>query len=83
MSQSIANVPNLRIVFKIIEDVPENEQFIVKFCRQNGPIPIDEVNAVAIDYGFLDFSSPDKLFASISKVGLYIVENQLRNEPIL
>jgi len=83
MTQSVAPIPSFRIIFKIIKDIPENEQVIVKYCRQNGPYSIDEIDPVAVDYGFLDFSSPKKLFSSISKVGMFIVEHQLRNEPIL
>lgn len=83
MSQSVSCIPDLKFIFKIVQNIPEKEQVIIKFCRQNGPTPIDEIPPVAIDYGMLDFSTPDKLFFSLSNVGMHIVENQLRNEPVM
>lgn len=83
MSQVVSPIPDLKFIFKIVQNIPEKEQVIIKFCRQNGPTPIDDIPAVAIDYGLLDFASPDRLFHSLSNVGMHIVENQLRNEPVL
>ena len=39
----------MKLLFKIIQYLPETEQIIVKCCRQNAPKPIDDYDAVAID----------------------------------
>ena len=48
----------MKIIFKIIEYLPETEQIVVKFCRENSPKPIDEYNAGAIGTGSIDNSDP-------------------------
>ena len=38
------------IIFKITDYFPETDQIAVKFCREKSPIPIDDYNAVAINF---------------------------------
>jgi hypothetical protein len=79
----ILDIDNLKIIFKIEKDDPEKEQFWIKFCRQNSPLPIDSFPTYLIDYAHLDFTNPEKLFHSITIVGFRIVKDQLLNEPVL
>jgi hypothetical protein len=79
----ILDIDDLKIIFKIVKDDPEKEQFWVRFCRENSPSPIDSFPTYLIDYTHLDFSSPEKLFHSITMNGFRIVKEQLSNEPVL
>ena len=38
------------IIYKITDYFPETDQIAVKFCREKSPIPIDDYNAVAINF---------------------------------
>jgi len=73
----------MNLLFKIIQHLPETEQIVVKFCRQNSPKPIDECDAVAIDKKHIDFSNPETFGASLMLAGMASIERQLREEPIL
>ena len=73
----------MNLLFKIIQHLPETDQIVVKFCRQNSPKPIDECDAVAIDKKHIDFSNPEAFGASLMLAGMASIERQLREEPIL
>jgi hypothetical protein len=73
----------MNLLFKIIQHLPETDQIVVKFCRQNSPKPIDEYDAVAIDKKNINFSTPETFGASLILAGMSSIERQLREEPIL
>jgi len=73
----------MKIIFKIIEYLPETEQVVVKFCRQNAPKSIDDYSAVAIDCKFIDNSDRVNLIESLFQLGLPTIENQENDEPTL
>jgi len=73
----------MKIIFKIIEYLPETEQVVVKFCRQNAPKSIDDYSAVAIDCKFIDNSDRVNLIESLFQLGLSTIENQENDEPTL
>ena len=73
----------MNLLFKIIQHLPETDQIVVKFCRQNSPKPIDEYDAVAIDKKNINFSTPETFGASLMFAGMSSIERQLREEPIL
>ena len=73
----------MNLLFKIIQHLPETDQIVVKFCRQNSPKPIDECDAVAIDKKHINFSNPETFGASLMLAGMASIERQLREEPIL
>ena len=77
------DIDNLEIIFKIVEDRPDEEQFYIKFCRKNTHLPIDAYPTMLLDYGHLDFTSPEKLIHSIYLVGRFVVKEQLEQEPVL
>ena len=41
----------MKIIFKIIEYLPETEQVVVSFCRQNAPKSIDDLRKRLISRG--------------------------------
>tara|TARA_B100000035_G_scaffold32247_2_gene24565 strand:- start:946 stop:1296 length:351 start_codon:yes stop_codon:yes gene_type:complete len=73
----------MKIIFKIIEYLPETEQVVVKFCRQNAPKSIDDYSAVAIDCKFIDNSDRVNLIESLFQLGLGIIEKQENEELTL
>lgn len=73
----------MNLIFKIIEYLPDTEQIIVKFCRQNAPKPIDEYYPVAINCKDLDFSEYEKFVVSIMNYGIGISMNQEKEEDTL
>ena len=73
----------MNIIFKIIQHLPETDQIVVKFCRQNAPKPIDEYDAVAVNLEYINFNDPVSFSASLVAYGMGMIETQLRSEPIL
>ena len=73
----------INLIFKIIENYPITKQLVVKFSRQNSRDSIDSYRAYAIDYSVLDFSTAQKFASSLIEHGTVIIEEQLKNEPIL
>jgi hypothetical protein len=73
----------MNIIFKIIQHLPETDQIVVKFCRQNAPKPIDEYDAVAVNLEYINFNDPVSFSASLAAYGMGMIETQLRSEPIL
>lgn len=73
----------MKLIFKIVEYLPETQQIIVKVCRQNAPKSIDEYNAVALDIMHVDFSSSDDFKHSLITNLMHIVRKQIEDEPVL
>ena len=73
----------MKIIFKIIKYLPETEQIVVKFCRQNAPKSIDDYGAVAINCKFIDNSDRVNLIESLFQLGLKTIEKQENEEPTL
>jgi hypothetical protein len=73
----------MKIVFKIIENIPQREQILVKYCRSNALKPIDDYPSYAISYNNLDFSDCKNLMNSIADSGIGIVDRQFEEEPCL
>jgi predicted metal-binding transcription factor (methanogenesis marker protein 9) len=73
----------MKLLFKIIQHLPETEQIIVKCCRQNAPKPIDDYNAVAIDLMHVDLSSYENFKHSLIMNLVHIIRKQIEDEPIL
>ena len=73
----------MKIIFKITEYLPETEQIVVKFCRQNAPKPIDDYGAVAINCKFIDNSDRVNLIESLFQLGLKTIEKQENEELTL
>jgi hypothetical protein len=73
----------MNLIFKIIEYLPDTEQIIVKFCRQNAPKSIDEYYPAAINCKDIDFSEYERFVASIMNYGIAISMDQEKNEDAL
>lgn len=73
----------MNFICKIIEDRPNDQQIIAKFCRQNAPKSIDEYPSYAIDYSKIDFSDYESFVHSILLSGHQIIINQFISEPSL
>lgn len=70
----------MNFIFKIIENHPETEQLVAKFCRQNSLLSIDDYRAYAIDYEHLDFTSYDAFILSLMQCGRSIIIKQIEEE---
>ena len=70
----------MNFIFKIIENHPKTEQLVVKFCRQNSLVSIDDYRAYAINYEFIDFSSYDTFILSLMQTGRSIIIKQIEEE---
>jgi len=70
----------MNFIFKIIENHPETEQLVVKYCRQNASMSIDDYKAYAIDYHHLDFTTYESFISSVMQCGRSIVIKQLEEE---
>lgn len=70
----------MNFIFKIIENHPETEQLVVKYCRQNSPVSIDDHRAYAINYEFIDFSSYENFILSVMQCGRSIIIKQIEEE---
>ena len=73
----------MKIIFKIIEYLPETEQILVSFCRQNAPKSIDDYCPVVIDCKFIDNTDRVNLIESLFQLGLSIIEEQENEEVTL
>jgi hypothetical protein len=73
----------MKLLFKIIQYIPETEQIVVKCCRQNAPKSIDDYDAVALDLMHVDFSNYENFKQSLIMNLLHNIGNQIENEPIL
>lgn len=73
----------MNLIFKIVDYLPETDQIIVKFCRQNAPKPIDDYPAGAIDGYQIDYSDYNQFVASIMRVGVDVILRQEAEELTL
>lgn len=73
----------MNFIFKIVEYIEETDQIIVKFCRQNSPIPIDDYPPAAINCYNIDMSDYYQFVASIMRSGSHILLQQESEEPTL
>ena len=73
----------MNIIFKIIEYLPETNQIVVKFSRQNSGKSIDSRNACAMSTESLDLTDNVSLVESICAMGLGRVRKQDKKDDIL
>ena len=73
----------MNIIFKIIEHLPETNQIIVKFSRQNSAKSIDERYEIAMSLDSLDLTDNVSLVDSICEMGLPEIRSQDKNDDIL
>ena len=60
----------MKIIFKIEEYLPETEQVVIRFCRQNSPKPITEYPAKVYSTEIYDISfDSQNLIESIANTG--------------
>ena len=72
----------MNIIFKIIEHLPETNQIIVKFSRQNSK-SIDERYEIALSLDSLDLTDNVSLVDSICEMGLTEIKKQDKTDDIL
>lgn len=70
----------MNFIFKIIENHPETKQLVVKYCRQNSLVSIDDYRGYAIDYEHLDFKTYESFIFSVMQCGRSIIIKQLEEE---
>ena len=70
----------LNLIFKIVEYIPTSEQILVKFCRQNSTVSIDDCKPITIECKNLNFSTYEDLKLSITNFGVPFLLNQLESE---
>lgn len=73
----------MKIIFKIVEYLPETQQIIVKFAKENSVKPIDDYLPGAIDCRNIDVTDSKNLIESLCNLGRDVVERQEREEIIL
>ena len=73
----------MKIIFKIIEYLPDTEQVVVSFCRQNAPKSINDYIPVVIDCKFIDNTDRVNLIESLFQLGLSTIEEQENEEVTL
>ena len=73
----------MKIIFKIIEYLPDTNQIVVKFARQNAPKPIDDYSPVAMGCDIVDTFDNNSFVESICKRGKLLVEQQEKEELVL
>ena len=67
------------IIFKITDYFPETNQIAVKFCNEKSSKPIDEYNAVAINFEDIDTHDVESFSESlVNKSGLRRLDKQDR-----
>lgn len=70
----------MNFIFKIIENHPETQQLVVKYCRQNSLVSIDDYRAYAINYEHIDFSTYESFISSVMQCGRSIIIKQIEEE---
>tara|TARA_B100001778_G_scaffold332733_1_gene339672 strand:- start:127 stop:480 length:354 start_codon:yes stop_codon:yes gene_type:complete len=73
----------MNIIFKIIEYLPETNQIIVKFSRQNSAKSIDAQYEIAMSLDSLDLTDNVSLVDSICEMGLPEIKKQDKRDDIL
>ncbi len=67
------------IIYKITDYFPETNQIAVKFCREKSSKPIDDYNAVAINFEDIDTHDVESFSESlVNKSGLRRLDKQDR-----
>lgn len=72
----------MKIIFKIHEYLPETEQIIVTFCRQNAPKSINDYGPVAIDCDKIDTTDRVNLIESLFNIGMVQIEDLESREEV-
>ena len=70
----------MKIIFKIVEYLPDTEQVVVSFCRQNAPKSIDDYYPVVIDCKYIDNTDRVNLIESLFQLGMPIIKQQESEE---
>ena len=73
----------MNIIFKIIEYLPETNQIIVKFSRQNSAKQIDDRYEIAMSLDSLDLTDNLSFSDSICEMGLAEIRSQDESDDIL
>ena len=73
----------MKIIFKIIEYLPETEQIVVKFARQNSVKSIDDYSPTAIDCSKIDTTDSKNLIESLCNLGKDVVAQQDQEDIII
>ena len=73
----------MKIIFKIVEYLPETQQILVKFAKENSVKPIDDYPTGAVDCSQIDVTDSKNLIESLCNLGRSTVEKQEREEIIL
>ncbi len=73
----------MKIIFKIVEYLPETQQILVKFAKENSVKPIDDYPTGAVDCSQIDVTDSKNLIESLCNLGRSTVEKQEREELIL
>jgi hypothetical protein len=73
----------MNFIFKIVEYIEETDQIIVKFCRQNSPVPIDDYPPVAINCYNIDMNDYHQFVSSIMRSGVHVIMQQESEETTL
>jgi len=67
------------IIYKITDYFPESNQIAVKFCREKSSKPIDDYNAIAINFDDIDVHDVESFSESlVDKSGFRRLEKQDR-----
>ncbi len=70
----------MNFIFKIVENHPETKQLVVKYCRQNSLVSIDDYRAYSIDYEHIDFSTYESFILTVMECGRSIIIKQIEEE---
>jgi len=73
----------MKIIFKIVDYLPETNQIAVSFCRQNAPKSIDEYGAKMFDLDGLDTTDGLSLIESLFQAGLPLIASREAEEETL
>lgn len=75
--------PNMNIIFKIVEYLPDTEQVIVKYARKNSHKSIDDHPSVTLSCDVIDTTDHPNIVESISQYGVNILETDEKHEEVL
>lgn len=73
----------MKVVFKILEYLPETDQIVVNFCRQNAPKPVDEHKPLVIDCKHIDMTDKVNLIESLTQLLTPHIYRRESEEPTL
>ena len=75
--------PNMNIIFKIVEYLPDTEQVIVKYARKNSHKSIDDHSPVILNCDVIDTTDHPNIVESISQYGVHVLETDEKHEEVL